>query len=118
MFKRLSFNNMFNKGWDSAAQESYCWQQFVENDGSTDPDQNQFWWVPEVWRLHGHADDFDEHTRDDKGRYVRFPAGLGEDESEPHQAFTKVRLLRLATLLPTEKAEEAELLISLASSLD
>lgn len=104
--KKLAFNDMIGKGFDSSVQESYCWQQFYENGASTDHESNQFWWVPIVWELHGHAANWDEHTRRPDGKFLRFPESKGKPT-----AVIVPKLLRLATLLTNK--EEAEKLIDL-----
>lgn len=66
---KYSFNDMLSKGFDSAKQESMLWQRFEEN-------PEEWSWVPEVYRRHGHAWDFEDYSkkRDDKGQYTTFTA--------------------------------------------
>lgn len=108
---------MLGKGFDSAAQESFCWQRFMENP-STNREANQFWWVPRVWRLHGHAPGWENHKRDEDGKFLKFPPPKGEsEESDTTEASTVTRLLRLATLFPVQEKEKAEELIKIATIL-
>ncbi len=72
--KKLAFNDMLGKGFDSARQESFCWQRYTEGDP-------QFWWVSDVYNRHGHAWDWDKHQRDQGGRFKKFPAGKEEAAS-------------------------------------
>ncbi len=72
--EKIAFNDMLGKGFDSAKQESFSWIRFMEGDP-------QFWWVPDVFRAHGHAWDWDKHQRDQAGRFKKFPAGKGEQAS-------------------------------------
>lgn len=74
--KKLGFNDMHGKGFDSARSESWLWQRFSEGD----PD---YTWVPEVYEKHGHAWDWAQHERDKSGRFKRFPAGSRGAEGSP-----------------------------------
>lgn len=116
--KKLGYNDMIGKGWDSSPQESYCWQKFTENGGSTDPDSNQFWWVPRVWELHGHAWNWDQHKRRPDGQFLSFPAPQKKKTEKDEKASISTRLLRLASLLPTSQEKNVHALIDLATDLN
>lgn len=129
VLRKLGFNDMIGKGWDSPAQESFCWKHFYDN-GATTNKSNQFWWVPAVWQIHGHAWGWEDHKRRPDGTFLKFPPakgkGEGEGESEPkpkrnpfgdRDASTIVRLLRLATLFSVEDGDKAEELIKVAKAL-
>jgi hypothetical protein len=121
VLRKLGYNDMLGKGWDSAPQESYCWQKFKEGGDSTDPNSNQFWWVPKVFEMHGHAWNWDAHKRRPDGRFLKFPPSETKsktDSKKPEkEASTVVRLLRLASLLPMSQADSAQALIGLAEVL-
>jgi len=126
VLRKLGFNDMIGKGWDSAPQESYCWQQFYEN-GATTSKTNQFWWVPAVWAIHGHAWNWDEHRRRPDGTFLKFPpSGQGETTEEskpkrtpfgPKESSVVTRLLCLATLFSRKDSDKAEELIKVAKVL-
>lgn len=116
---KTGLNDMLGKGWDSAAQESFCWQRFMENP-NTSREANQFWWVPRVWKIHGHAPNWEAHTRRDNGQFLNFPPPIGEGGEGgegPTEASTVVKLLRLATMFPVDEKRKAEQLINLATQL-
>lgn len=111
--RKLGFNDMIGKGWDSAPQESFCWQRFYENGATTDRETNQFWWVPTVWEIHGHAWNWDAHKRRPDGKFLKFPPSGQKTEGT-----VVTRLLCLATLFANEDGDKAEELIKVAKAMN
>lgn len=73
--RKLAFNDMFGKGWDSGKQYSYCMQRSLQGDP-------QFWWVPEVLELFPEPPpNWDAVDRGPDGRFKEFPANKEKKES-------------------------------------
>lgn len=66
-----AYNDVLGKGWDSAAQYSFCIQQSMEGDP-------QFWWVPAALRKFPHPPEWQHVKRDPDGKYKSFPGGKGK----------------------------------------
>lgn len=107
---RQAFNDMFGKGWDSARQESYCWQKLSEGDP-------QFWWVPHVFDKWGHAGDWSKHKRDDKGRYKIFPKSPIKTK-DPIKSEISVKLLRLATFFSTDQQQYVNDILDIVEEIE
>lgn len=114
MLKIRAFNNMHMKGFDSPKQESYAWQQWAVGNP-------QFWWVWEVFNLHGHAPGWDKHKRNPNGTYKSFPESpSGASQPKPKEttkSALRERLLVLATLFPIPMADQAIEIIEIANDL-
>ena len=75
---------MMGKGWDSAAQYSFCIQRSLEGNP-------QFWWVKECLAKFPHPPQWEHVQRGPGGRYVSFPGGKGNSK-ESHLEYQLIKL--------------------------
>lgn len=72
---------MFEKGFDSAAQEQLLWRWFEQGAPC-------YWWVPEVYEKHGHAPDWTGDKGED-GKFKKAPPGkMTEEEKAKYKPYT------------------------------
>ena len=64
---KIAFNDM-TKGWDSAAQYSFCIQESLKGNP-------QFSWVPGILRKFPHPPNWQHVDRNSDGTYKSFPGG-------------------------------------------
>jgi len=69
-FYKSAYNDVLGKGWDSAAQFSFCIQESLKGNP-------QFWWVPQALRKFPHPPDWSHVSRDSDGKYKNFPSAKG-----------------------------------------
>ena len=65
---KQAFNDMHGKGWDSAAQYSFCIQESLKGNP-------QFSWVRDVLRKFPHPPNWNRVDRNSDGTYRSFPGG-------------------------------------------
>lgn len=95
--RKLAFNDMLGKGWDSGKQYSYCIQRAVEGDP-------QFWWVWDVVdKFPVPPPSWNSVTRGPGGQFKSFPGG-GGGKSE---ASLRERIVRFACVLKKEGQHKA-----------
>lgn len=108
--RRHAFNDMLGKGWDSAAQYSYCIQHHIAGDP-------QFWWVSECLRKWpAPPGGWGTVVRMPNGRFRKFPRKKEKTEEE-HKAELAMRfkLIRLSSILQNKGAQrQAEQINKLA----
>ena len=81
--RKLAFNDMLGKGWDSGKQYSYCVQRAVENDP-------QFWWVWDVVaKFPEPPPSWDSVSRSPGGQFQSFPGGGGESTASIRERMVK-----------------------------
>jgi len=91
------------KGWDSAAQFSFCIQESLKGNP-------QFWWVKQVLSKFPHPPDWDHVSRGPDGKYKSFPGG----KASLMQGLRKFA----GTLLERGHTEEAAQIIKIAGYAD
>lgn len=115
MVTKLAYNDMHMKGFDSPKQESFAFQQWAAGNP-------QFWWVMEVFKIHGHAPGWEDHKRRPDGTFLKFPeAPSGASQPKPKEktkSALKERLLVLATLFPVPMSEQAIEILEIANTLN
>ena len=106
--RKLAFNDMLGKGWDSGKQYSYCMQRSLAGDP-------QFWWVPEVIRKFPMPPpNWEAVSREPDGRFREFPGrGKGKRKKEKKSS-ARAQLCKFAlNLYFNHHTEEGRRILSL-----